>query len=353
MNFLTKIRDFSLTDSVPDSLYDICLNYLSNNLNIITQYDSTSKWRRLKDDVILPAEICERFLETYQKNNRVSDYVAQLFGNHAQTRLTAVKLRNSRITDEGFRALMEHKPRELDLVQCEYLSQASLDIINSNSENLLSLRIGPQTYVLSRDESNFLQRGYIINAPKLKRLALQRRGLHIVMFIPLLLVKPLGQLTHLDLSECTLIGSIWALSELKNLYCLILHNFNCTKDVIEWITTLTTLHHLDVSQINEKQGKFVQPNEVLAEIVLSLPYLEYLDISGTNLAGTGAAMVSANIGGRRRPSSVRCDIPGLVSRVNHPLDFLGLYGTHHGACKRHDIPAKWVRITTSFLKPVI
>lgn len=38
------------------------------------------------------------------------------------------------------------------------------------------------------------------------------------------------------------------------------------------------------------------------------------------------------------------DIPGLVSRVQRPFEFLGLYGTHHGACRRHDIPAKMVSV---------
>lgn len=37
-----------------------------------------------------------------------------------------------------------------------------------------------------------------------------------------------------------------------------------------------------------------------------------------------------------------CDIPGLHSRVKTPLEFLGLYGTQFGACRRHDIPAKKV-----------
>lgn len=38
------------------------------------------------------------------------------------------------------------------------------------------------------------------------------------------------------------------------------------------------------------------------------------------------------------------DIPGLSSRVMRPFEFLGLYGTQHGACRRHDIPAKLVRL---------
>lgn len=43
-------------------------------------------------------------------------------------------------------------------------------------------------------------------------------------------------------------------------------------------------------------------------------------------------------------TSVGTDIPGLSSRVNRPLEFLGLYGTSHGACRRHDIPARRVTI---------
>lgn len=52
--------------------------------------------------------------------------------------------------------------------------------------------------------------------------------------------------------------------------------------------------HLDISQSsdvrgrsNEKNGTYERPNQTLAIIVESLPFLRYLDISGTNLAGTG------------------------------------------------------------------
>lgn len=39
-----------------------------------------------------------------------------------------------------------------------------------------------------------------------------------------------------------------------------------------------------------------------------------------------------------------CEIPGLRSRVNNPLEFLGLYNTLHDACHRNHIPAKVVRV---------
>ncbi|KAJ2954305.1 hypothetical protein O0L34_g2557 [Tuta absoluta] len=330
---------FSLYDSSPDSLFDICMNFIVNNLNTITKLDPASRWRKLKDDVILPAEICEKFLQSYQKSNRVNDNIANLFRDRLRTRLYSVRLRNSRVTDEGLRCLMEHKPYEVELVQCEYLSQASLDVINSNSQNLVSLKFGPLTYVLSQDENVFRARGYIIDAPNLRRLTIQRRGLAI---FPLLLLKPLIHLTHLDLSECTSAGSIWALNELKDLKSLILHSVHWSKDVIDWIASLKSLRHLDISQSNERHGKYFNPNEILSKLITNLPLLESLDISGTNLAGSGAATVLAVKSGSSSSleTHVRCDIPGLVSRVNRPLEFLGLYGTHHGACKRHDIPAK-------------
>lgn len=328
----------SLYDCSPDTLFNICMDYIVVNLNTITKLDTTSRWRKLKDDVILPAEICERFLQAYQKTNRVNDNIANLFRDRHRTRLEKVKLRTARITDEGLKCLMEHNPYEVELFQCEYLAQGSLDIINSNSKNLVSLKFGPLTSIISHDENLFRQRGYIIDAPNLRLLTIHCRGLP--MF-PLLLLKPLSNLTHLDLSECSSLGSIWALSELKNLKSLILYSVHWSKDIIDWITTLGNLRHLDISQSFERLCKYSNPNDVLSKIVTSLPHLESLDISGTNLAGSGAAAVSTST---KPASQVRCDIPGLVSRVDRPLEFLGLYGTHHGACKRHDIPAKVVSI---------
>jgi Zyg-11 family protein len=50
-------------------------------------------------------------------------------------------------------------------------------------------------------------------------------------------------------------------------------------------------------------------------------------------AGTGVAQQEATCGGHSS------DIPGLASRVERPLKFLGLYDTTNSACRRHDIPA--------------
>ncbi|XP_026731046.1 protein zer-1 homolog [Trichoplusia ni] len=335
----TEQKAFSVQDCFPESLFDICMDFVVVNLNTITTLDPTTRCLRLKDDVILPAEICERFISAYQRKYRINDNIANLFSDKYRTRLDRVRLRNSRITDSGLHSMVIHRPYEVELVQCEHLSHASLEHINNNSHNLISLKFGPVTHVLSQDEVIYRERGYIINAPKLRRLIIHRRGLAI---FPLLLLKPLKNLTYLDLSECTSAGTIWALNALHNLRALILHSVHWNKDLIEWISTLHTLRHLDISQSNDRHGKYFNPNEVLTKLVTNLPELESLDISGTNLAGTGAAAVSTLSQGTSdcMEMEVRCDIPGLVSRVNRPLEFLGLYATHHGACKRHDIPAK-------------
>lgn len=107
--------------------------------------------------------------------------------------------------------------------------------------------------------------------------------------------------------------------------------------------------HLDISQSNYKHGQFDNPNKVLCDLVNGLPQLVSLDIGGTNLAGRGVAErpVYTKILGFEDPKfgqHVLSDIPGLASRINKQLQFLGLYGTAHGACRRHDIPAKVVSI---------
>jgi Zyg-11 family protein len=58
---------------------------------------------------------------------------------------------------------------------------------------------------------------------------------------------------------------------------------------------------------------------------------------------TGVALHSS-ASENREVSVPQTDIPGLSSRVLNPFEFLGLYGTYHEACHRHDIPAKMVSL---------
>ena len=119
--------------------------------------------------------------------------------------------------------------------------------------------------------------------------------------------------------------------------------------------------HLDIS--NHQETTYVEPNKILTRLVENLPNLASLDISGTNLAGTGSYESASSADSRSRPSpspprglndlllngpspgsplaagASECDIPGLLSRVNRPLEFLGLYKTAHDASMRTHLPA--------------
>lgn len=157
------------------------------------------------------------------------------------------------------------------------------------------------------------------------------------------------------MTACTFaLFSIESLGVLNNLSTLILFNIWPLEQELPAICKLKSLKALDISTAygSNGNGTYNNPNQVrnhkipvymglmsnvyfqnLAMIVEQLPLLTHLDISGTNLAGTGVAMMGAN------DKTRRTDIPGLVSRADNPLQFLGLYNTAHSACRRYDIPA--------------
>ncbi|XP_063235168.1 protein zer-1 homolog isoform X2 [Bacillus rossius redtenbacheri] len=337
-------------DCGPESLLDLCFKYIIQHLNIVCSVDPFTKDYHLIDGLALPRELCEKLIEVYQKSGKeVTDGFANIFQNPHTTRLKRVRLRNSPITDDGLKVLLRHGLVELDLSNCCNITGASLTHINEHGDSLVSLVFGssvnilPETVVLEelRDSfSAYHKRGHVLRTPNLQRLAIRNVFIGGDKAFFQLLVRPLHKLVHLDLSNCLDLGpDLSYLTELKYLTSLVLHNVQRLQESLPSICQLKQLRHLDVSQATEKQGIFRNENQMLALLVESLPHLVSLDISGTNLAGTGVAEHSPN-SKDCKDSMPQTDIPGLSSRVNAPFDFLGLYGTHHAACRRHDIPAR-------------
>ncbi|KAK6629017.1 hypothetical protein RUM43_002834 [Polyplax serrata] len=333
-------------DNYPDPLFEQCIKYVLRNLYILANSDPFTKFLQLKEGLTLPSVICEKLLDFYQHNGYVvDDRFVNLFKNPDAARLNRIKLRNSTISDDGLCMLVSSNPVELDITNCSRLSGESLTHINRNGEKLVSLSLSSSSQVLPdtlmtechrRDEDNYERRGYILKTPNLKKLTVRK------LYVPgekiyfQLLLNPLKKLTYLDLSGCFDLGNLSYLAELPNLTSLVLFNVQRLQSAVPSIMKLTNLKHLDISQLNEIYGTFRIPNQTLASLVESLPNLVSLDISGTNLAGTGVADQSLKQG----KQYVLTDIPGLRSRVDRPFEFLGLYRTHREACNRHNIPAK-------------
>ncbi|KAK7793806.1 hypothetical protein R5R35_013022 [Gryllus longicercus] len=342
-------------ESAPDTLLDLCFKYVVCHLDIICTTDPFTKDYRLKDGLALPSEICEKMLQIYQAGGHdVDDRIVGIFENLSMTRLRRVQLRNSSVTDDGLCILLSHKLIEIDLTNCANVTDGSLVHLNEHGENLLSLSIGagvqllpstllPEDHVQEGEiVTAYHKRGYILRTPNLRRLTIKNLSVHRErMYFPLLL-QPLANLTYLDLSSCSDLGDLSYLCELKNLLSLILFNVQRLQECIDSLCTLTSLRHLDISQSSEKHGTFRNENLTLARLVENLPNLTSLDISGTNLAGTGVAEHSPNSKEHSDDSVPQTDIPGLSCRVGRPFEFLGLYGTRHEACRRHHIPAKLI-----------
>ncbi|XP_023223451.1 protein zer-1 homolog [Centruroides sculpturatus] len=347
----------------PDTLLDICVKYCIKNPQTFCTYNPVHNEYLLREGVTLPAEICERMLKlSVEDLDRViDDSFLRIFIDNSATRLKQVNLQGTSVSDDGIEIICRHNILELNISQCVKLTERTLMLLNNMSSELLSLVIGNSVQILPdsltdtevnmsgnqfvKSKSIYQEQNYILNAPSLRRLVVH--GLEIPMekdYFPLLL-KPLQLLIHLDLSSCRQLGDLYYLVSHRHLASLVLYNVPHLQDAITSICQIKTLRHLDVSQCNEKRGHYKYPNQTLRQIVESLPHLTSLDISGTNLAGSGVqereSPQKESSPATEDPVEVPLtDIPGLKSRVNCPLEFLGLFNTAHEACYRHHIPSK-------------
>jgi len=294
----------------------------------------------------LPAEMGEKLFQVaHEEGLDLDDTFVRLF-EHLAT-ISRVSARDSSITDRGIKTLLKHQLRELDIHNCLGLTAYTLNHINRYNGQLLSLCIGDSIQILPdslQAEGTFLnpefdgnvyqKQGFIIKAPKLRRLCIQKLFINRGQLYFDLLLRPLPDLTHLDLSGAFHnqgMDSFRWLNCVSNLVSLTLHNVQDVESSLDALTQLTKLIHLDLSQCHEPRGHFQEPDLFLQRLAIGLPKLRSLDISGTNLAGTGEE--------RRTVIDHQCSIVALASRINDPLDFLGLYKTHHDASSRSNIPA--------------
>lgn len=311
----------SLWSESPPQLKSLCLKYIAENVDIVK-----------RKDVQLPIEVWESFIEMYQRlGYTVDDQLLALSNCH----IKRLHLNNADVTDAGLIVVLAQQLVELDLRNCEKLTPNLIQYLNQyGADSLQSLTLDGNGSLFSGVSPLCASNGsFDIKLRNLKRLFLNALSGSDGSLKTL--ISPGRNLTHLDLSNCRNVGDLSYITHLENLTSLTLYNVRDVPLTIFYVCKLKNLRHLDLSQpvAKEHPRKYQCADYYLSLIVTSLPNLVSLDISGSNLAGTGpVGMAKEGIS----------DIPGLVSRASNPLHFLGLFYTSHAACTRHHIPAKVV-----------
>ncbi|KAM7358092.1 protein zer-1 homolog isoform 2-T2 [Cochliomyia hominivorax] len=339
MSGKVRLKSNGILDEDPLTLQDIVYRYICKNLDVIrcediddVESDDEKKYH-LREGIVLPNDICDRLIDTYQKHfyRQFNDQFITLFRDTNRTSLNVVHLRNSILTNYGLEILMRHKLYSLSMWYCDNVTVQSHELLALYGESLRSLELGIGSHMLQNAEPNDKEPvDFQFNCPHLRRLVLNGVVLH-----HRLQFAHLQDLTHLDLTSCVLANfSLQTLDTLPKLHTLILFNVWPIVNQLPAICRLSRLRTLDISisGTGNGHGTYDLPDQSLEMLMENLQELTHLDISGTNLAGNGVATKESS-------HKLNTDIPGLASRTQRPLQFLGLYHTAHWACKRHDIPA--------------
>ncbi|KAK1128638.1 hypothetical protein K0M31_003096 [Melipona bicolor] len=332
----------------PESLTELCFQVICKNLDIISVRDEHD-YRYLLKGVVFPSEICDKLIEYVLRNDPDEDHdrFFTIFKNVWITKLKRVKVVGSNITDDSVQILTNHKLVRLELTDCPNLTNLSINYINANAENLHTLVCRGTSMIIPEKLIAYQKQGYVFKIPNLRTLALE--------YVPIcaseynMLLAGLTNLTNLDLSNSFDVGTFDFFHLVPNLISLVLYNVKIISQAQAFVSNichLKNLRHLDISQINPEDGIFTNPNTILSDIINGLPQLTSLDISGTNLAGIeivdrGIQTVEHSFYSDIYNNNL-CDIPGLISRVDRPLQFLGLYGANDAPCRRRNIPAKLI-----------
>lgn len=191
-----------------------------------------------------------------------------------------MSLRNSTITDDGMKLLLNHKLISLSLWYCDKITHASWQHLIANGGELKNLELGKFVDVLKNHEPNEkTPLDFQLELPKLKRLVLNGVALQSSVSF-----SHLQELTYLDLTACLFADfSLESLVHLPQLQTLILFNVWPLEREIPTICKLNNLRMLDISLSKPMMPSYSSPNKTLEFIAESLPFLEHLDISGTNL----------------------------------------------------------------------
>lgn len=337
----------------PDSLVSVCTVFCLKNLTRTMCYTDGRSKLRLRPDVFLPSEICDRLVSVYMElihtdsDFEPQDGFFQLFCNPHSTRLSRLHLREDGVRDRDLEAIGKQDLMELHLTCCNHLSTRSLRTLHNFRHTLVSLSLFGCTNIFFRKSSSEddeeddegseeFYDGTDFSFQGFRRLCMLNIG-NLPVDVDLeALLKPLDTLRTLDLSSTHLPRPAFLAQWREQLASLVLYNVDLSEELIATILHTSHLRHLDISREGQRSSKFKLTRKILTNIVQSLGSLVSLDISGhVMLDNCTVPHIEEAIGS---PSIEPCKSSIYPFQVlRRPLQFLGLYNTT--LCNVTHIPA--------------
>ncbi|XP_048352846.1 protein zyg-11 homolog B isoform X2 [Sphaerodactylus townsendi] len=266
-----------MEEASPYSLLDICLNYLTADLEkfCTERHDGTLC---LQEPGIFPQEVADRLLRTMAFNGLLNEATVGIFRGN-QMRLKRACIRKAKISAVAFRkAFCHHKLVELDAtgVNADITITDIISGLGSNKwiqQNLQCLVLNSLTLSLEDPYERCFSQLTGLRALSITNVLFYNEDLADVASLP--------RLESLDISN-TSVTDITALLACKDrLKSLTMHHLKCLKmtttQILDVIRELRYLNHLDIS--DDKQFTSDIALRLLEQKDI-LPSLVSLDISG-------------------------------------------------------------------------
>ncbi|KAL1232246.1 Zyg eleven-related protein [Trichinella spiralis] len=320
---------------------DLLLNPQKETIN----KDLAKGLLQLRDDICLPLGVSEMVLSALKrkmllKKRRVTQSIVNIMSNAQATPVFCLDLSNSDVDNSML----------LSIVSAQHaagkFANFGLILLGTNFCRLDFKESRPPSFASDAESSSGTEKSFVGTqplpllteaTPNVKALIFHNDGKYgppnyIVDDFISQLLKPLPQLTYLDLSYWSQLGDLSCLVDYCQLTTLILHGVGRIQHAIDTICKMKTLRYLDLSQHNRSIGDFVNPVTTLDRIIRSLPELTGLDISGTNLASNPTQQdlprCELDDDDEAEPHEhIETDIFGL-RHLKRKLKFLGLFYTH-------------------------
>ncbi len=219
----------------PDTLVALCTNYCVNNLQTFChRQGGTDNCYTLNNGVQLPTDITEALLNQCREIGILNEGLLHAFIDPEKTKVQRLNLNGCNITDRVIRWFMPHRLTELNISNCNQISNDSLTYINQHGDTLISLFVGNSwglfldTHDLIPSSSSGNQsEQQILRCPHLKAFSVQGLFDLTISAQDLLsrILTPNLELQFLDLSGCRVeVESMVYLGQMETLRKLILHD---------------------------------------------------------------------------------------------------------------------------------